>query len=68
MAAGSIPRPQLRTRKETPVTSTFPDRRPSQPIRAPRGSVLSCQGWPQEAALRMLTKGRHQLKLPGIQS
>src|SRR5438477_3741313 len=23
-------------------------------IRAPRGSTLSCQGWPQEAALRML--------------
>jgi urocanate hydratase len=28
--------------------------RPVQPIRAPRGSALSCQGWPQEAALRML--------------
>ena len=28
----------------------------SQPraVRAPRGTVLSCQGWPQEAALRML--------------
>jgi urocanate hydratase len=25
-----------------------------QPIRAPRGSVLSCKGWQQEAALRML--------------
>ena len=23
-------------------------------IRAPRGSSLSCKGWPQEAALRML--------------
>src|SRR5688572_2689522 len=23
-------------------------------IRAPRGSTLSCRGWPQEAALRML--------------
>lgn len=23
-------------------------------VRAPRGNVLSCQGWPQEAALRML--------------
>src|SRR5262245_709126 len=23
-------------------------------VRAPRGSVLSCKGWPQEAALRML--------------
>ncbi|OLC14051.1 MAG: urocanate hydratase [Candidatus Rokubacteria bacterium 13_1_40CM_69_27] len=28
--------------------------RPSQPIRAPRGTALSCRGWPQEAALRML--------------
>ena len=28
--------------------------RPSQPIRAPRGRGLSCKGWPQEAALRML--------------
>ncbi len=28
--------------------------RPSQPIRAPRGTALSCKGWPQEAALRML--------------
>ncbi|HXG15484.1 MAG TPA: urocanate hydratase [Calidithermus sp.] len=27
---------------------------PSQPIRAPRGPTLSCKGWPQEAALRML--------------
>ena len=24
------------------------------PVRAPRGSALSCRGWPQEAALRML--------------
>jgi urocanate hydratase len=23
-------------------------------IRAPRGTTLSCKGWPQEAALRML--------------
>jgi urocanate hydratase len=29
-------------------------RRPAEPIRAPRGSTLSCKGWPQEAALRML--------------
>ena len=27
---------------------------PSEPIRAPRGSVLSCKGWHQEAAMRML--------------
>src|SRR5580692_1282696 len=25
-----------------------------QPVRAPRGTILSCQGWPQEAAMRML--------------
>ena len=25
-----------------------------QPVRAPRGSALSCKGWQQEAALRML--------------
>jgi urocanate hydratase len=25
-----------------------------EPIRAPRGPALSCRGWPQEAALRML--------------
>src|SRR5512136_1655069 len=25
-----------------------------EPIRAPRGAVLSCKGWVQEAALRML--------------
>src|ERR1700758_5655224 len=25
-----------------------------QPVRAPRGSRLTCQGWPQEAAMRML--------------
>ena len=28
---------------------------PSEPIRAPRGSALSCKGWHQEAAMRMLT-------------
>ncbi|HEX4256032.1 MAG TPA: urocanate hydratase, partial [Streptosporangiaceae bacterium] len=25
-----------------------------RPVRAPRGTSLSCRGWPQEAALRML--------------
>jgi urocanate hydratase len=34
--------------------SAMPTGRPVEPIRAPRGSVLSCKGWPQEAALRML--------------
>src|SRR5436309_5925716 len=28
--------------------------RPAAPIRAPRGTALSCRGWQQEAALRML--------------
>jgi len=28
--------------------------RGARPVRAPRGSELSCRGWPQEAALRML--------------
>ena len=28
--------------------------RPASPVRAPRGTELSCKGWPQEAALRML--------------
>src|SRR5437868_3868768 len=27
---------------------------PHEPVQAPRGSEISCQGWPQEAALRML--------------
>src|SRR5256714_5260243 len=27
---------------------------PPEPIHAPRGSALTCKGWPQEAALRML--------------
>src|SRR3989442_3533335 len=31
-----------------------PAERPSAPIRAPRGAAVSCKGWPQEAALRML--------------
>lgn len=33
------------------------DERPAagpRPVRAPRGTTLSCRGWPQEAALRML--------------
>src|SRR4029077_19780219 len=25
-----------------------------RPVRAPRGTEISCRGWPQEAALRML--------------
>jgi urocanate hydratase len=34
--------------------STIPTGRPAEPIRAPRGSALTCKGWLQEAALRML--------------
>ena len=26
----------------------------ARPVRAPRGAELTCKGWPQEAALRML--------------
>src|SRR5215475_10319456 len=26
----------------------------ARPVRAPRGTALTCQGWPQEAAMRML--------------
>ena len=26
----------------------------ARPVRAPRGTSLSCRGWPQEAAMRML--------------
>src|SRR5262245_23712193 len=36
------------------VHEAFSPGQPSEPIRAPRGSALSCKGWPQEAALRML--------------
>src|SRR5437867_286184 len=28
--------------------------RPAEPVRAPRGAAISCKGWAQEAALRML--------------
>src|ERR1700692_2132447 len=33
--------------------STGPGAGP-RPVRAPRGTALSCKGWPQEAAMRML--------------
>src|SRR5499433_1167876 len=36
-------------------TSTMNEAGPSRgPFRAPRGTAISCQGWQQEAALRML--------------
>src|SRR3989441_3314036 len=31
-----------------------PRGRPAEPVRAPRGAAISCKGWAQEAALRML--------------
>jgi urocanate hydratase len=37
------------------ITNTMPRGvRGVRTIRAPRGSILSCKGWQQEAALRML--------------
>jgi len=36
------------------MTTTLPPRATSREVRAPRGSTLSCKGWQQEAALRML--------------
>jgi len=35
-------------------TSTLPSSESYQPVRAPRGTTLTCKGWQQEAALRML--------------
>src|SRR5262245_34609707 len=34
--------------------TTAPQVAGARPVRAPRGSTLSCKGWPQEAAMRML--------------
>ncbi len=34
--------------------TAVPDVTGARPVRAPRGSVLTCKGWPQEAAMRML--------------
>jgi urocanate hydratase len=39
------------------MTAATPAGRPAsgpRPVRAPRGTALTCQGWPQEAAMRML--------------
>src|SRR6184192_3548840 len=33
---------------------SVPRGRPVEPVRAPHGAAISCKGWPQEAALRML--------------
>jgi urocanate hydratase len=43
-----------RTVTDAPPGSTLRGTPPSEPVRAPRGPNRSCQGWPQEAALRML--------------
>ncbi|HEX2723054.1 MAG TPA: hypothetical protein VHM24_09050, partial [Gemmatimonadaceae bacterium] len=41
-----------KTAESAPVSSRA---RPHQvPLQAPRGSAISCKGWHQEAALRML--------------
>ena len=36
------------------IESTLPSSVSYQPVRAPRGRTLTCKGWQQEAALRML--------------
>src|SRR3989304_345158 len=41
-------------REYTVARMTATTGRPAQPIRAPRGRALSCKGWGQEAAMRML--------------
>jgi urocanate hydratase len=39
----------------TPSSTTASEPLPgARPVRAPRGTELTCRGWPQEAALRML--------------
>jgi len=36
------------------IESTLPSSVSYQPVRAPRGTTLTCKGWQQEAAMRML--------------
>src|SRR5207244_1301108 len=38
----------------TPMSPPDATRAGSREVRAPRGAEISCRGWPQEAALRML--------------
>src|SRR5690242_21006645 len=38
----------------TTAFSAGPAKHHARVVRAPRGTTLSCKGWPQEAALRML--------------
>src|SRR5215471_10284035 len=40
---------ELTMREARPADAAGP-----RPVRAPRGTTLSCKGWPQEAAMRML--------------
>jgi urocanate hydratase len=43
-----------RCRLDEEPAMTAADPSGPRPVRAPRGTALSCQGWPQEAAMRML--------------
>src|SRR5262249_38721544 len=60
--AAPAPRPGTRptsrlTRRGAPMagaTNAGPPPAGPRPVRAPRGTALSCRGWPQEAAMRML--------------
>src|ERR1700751_6084076 len=47
------PTPARRGNEDPAMTYPGPAAGP-RPVRAPRGTALSCKGWPQEAALRML--------------
>src|SRR4249919_1052986 len=46
-------RPASRGNEDPAMTNPRPAAGPEL-VRAPRGTALSCKGWPQEAALRML--------------
>jgi hypothetical protein len=39
--------------------------RPERPIRAPRGTALSCKGWPRNPEAIDAAR-RHGLNLPGV--
>ncbi|HEX6819900.1 MAG TPA: hypothetical protein VF120_16105, partial [Ktedonobacterales bacterium] len=42
------------TQREPADETTTPGGSGPRPVRAPRGTELTCKGWQQEAALRML--------------